>query len=288
MINITAFEYITAGGFIGKAIPTHLGNQARLMIARVVAHLKAMAGLEVQVVAADERFHRFFEKLGVAKVASPANLLPNKGGLFLPIAPEWALEEVVAKAGAMECLASSPDALKVACSKAASARLFPILPATGYYALKPVYGCGCEGVYRLNTRPPPQPGKLCQPWLNGDYLSVLGLFKQGEGRVLQISRQRLAISPTGKVELKGLVCGIKQAGFGKLVGWVAKLLGGLYGFCGIDVVRFNGKLYPIEINPRITTAYLGLDNNPLEWLLELRNRDLRRSYPSPTKKLIVL
>ena len=280
------------------------------MIARVVAHLKAMAGLEVQVVAADERFHRFFEKLGVAKVASPSslptpngsglpaslspsnsspsNLSSNKGGLFLPIAPEWALEEVVAKAGAMECLASSPDALKVACSKAASARLFPPLPATGYYALKPVYGCGCEGVYRLNTRPPPHPGKLCQPWLNGDYLSVLGLFKQGEGRVLQISRQRLAISPTGKVELKGLVCGIKQAGFGKLVGWVAKRLGGLYGFCGIDVVRFNGKLYPIEINPRITTAYLGLDNNPLEWLLELRNRDLRRSYPSPTKKLIVL
>lgn len=296
-----------------------------MMVAQVIADLKA-AGVGATV-AADPRFAAWFAAMGVETVTPHPNeasavffrriLTEVQNGegvngvrnaadpsrLFLPIAPEgdYYLANLVKTAAdlGVECLASTPNCIRLASNKEALGRralrfgISSVLraPFGRHYALKPLSGAGCEGVYRTRRRPRPLRGRLVTPWLDGEHLSLAAIFKHGRGRLLQVNRQHLRIGIKGKVELERLESGIAvtRMPFERLVARLAEALPGLWGFCGVDLIRRRSRLWLVEVNPRLTTAYLGFYRpNPIEWLLALRTAPLAERYPPPPKMRIGL
>ena len=43
-----------------------------------------------------------------------------------------------------------------------------------------------------------------------------------------------------------------------LINDIKRIMPGLIGFVGIDILINNNKIYIVEINPRLTTSYVGL------------------------------
>ncbi len=288
-----------------------------MMIARVVADMLA-AGLKVRV-AADPRLRSWFCGLG-GRAGKPEVVCPRReeslaaflrrimqgAELFLPIAPETSnrLAEIVEIAAeqAVECLASDSATIRLVADKkalgerAARFGVSSVIHAeqNGFYALKPNLGAGCEGVYRLSRKPSAvAKGRLITPWLDGEQLSLSAIFNRGEGRLLQVNRQGLRIGHKGKVELKWLESGIKanKKPFERLVKALGRAFPGLWGFCGADVVRSRGRLWLVELNPRLTVAYLGFERsreNPISRLLALRAAEPMTEYLSPPKIKIAL
>ena len=281
-----------------------------MMVSQVLGDSLA-AGLSVTV-AADPRFIGWFSNMGALAVVSPAAAEPlraflrrilRKAELFLPIAPEtdYCLEGLVRTAVDMgvECLAPSPSAIRLASNKkklgelAAKFGVSSVLraPRGRSHAVKPTVGAGCEGVYRVSNKPANAKGRLITPWLAGEQLSLAAIFKRGEGRLLQVNRQHLVIGTRGKVELRWLESGVRvnRAPFERLVTLLARGLPGLWGFCGADVVRYRSRLWLVEVNPRLTTAYLGFyRGNPINWLLALRDSPPLARYPPPPRTRIYL
>jgi predicted ATP-grasp superfamily ATP-dependent carboligase len=112
-----------------------------------------------------------------------------------------------------------------------------------------------------------QPGRpmSLEPWVDGEPLSVSLLCSAGKAEVLSINRQRIAIDATGALSFEGVdvntiaVASERGAALSRMATQVAKAIPGLTGFAGIDVVwhALRGPVL-IEVNPRVTCAYVGL------------------------------
>lgn len=140
------------------------------------------------------------------------------------------------------------------------------------WAIKPDCGCGCEGVVRLDAaaaadwreaqhalarREP----LIAQPWIDGEAasLSVLATAKVVE--VLSVNRQHLDIDAYGKVSLARLSrrAEAPSAAMRKLADKVVAAIPGLRGYFGIDfILRADGSCVAVEVNPRLTSSYVGL------------------------------
>lgn len=137
--------------------------------------------------------------------------------------------------------------------------------------IKPIDGVGCEGVCRLDTmsdlpgvlalirRSTTQEQILLQKMVRGTHASVSLLVAAGgcmplclnlqlieDGMPFQYTGSRVPFShPAGDraMELAGMAVG---------------LIPGLKGYVGVDLVLTEDHAELIEINPRITTSYIGL------------------------------
>jgi predicted ATP-grasp superfamily ATP-dependent carboligase len=104
-----------------------------------------------------------------------------------------------------------------------------------------------------------------EPWVEGEALSVSMLCGSRSTEMLSVNRQRIAISPKGEVSYEGVdvntiaVDGERGRALARLATQVAKAIPGLRGFVGIDLV-WHPQCGPvvIEVNPRVTCAYVGL------------------------------
>ena len=105
-----------------------------------------------------------------------------------------------------------------------------------------------------------------EPWVEGEPLS-LSLLCRGDGvaELLSINRQCIRIDADGFVVYDGVEIhiapppAVRREALAELAGRVARALPGLRGFAGIDFVwhpRRGAVL--IEVNPRVTCAYVGL------------------------------
>jgi predicted ATP-grasp superfamily ATP-dependent carboligase len=106
---------------------------------------------------------------------------------------------------------------------------------------------------------------VVEPWVEGEPLSLSLLCAGGGAEVLSINRQRIEVDVEGGVAYAGVQidalrsddprsaalrdCGLR----------VASAMPGLRGYVGIDVV-WHARRGPavIEVNPRLTCAYVGL------------------------------
>jgi predicted ATP-grasp superfamily ATP-dependent carboligase len=104
-----------------------------------------------------------------------------------------------------------------------------------------------------------------EPWVAGEPLSLSLLCRGGKTEVLSVNRQHIAVDGQGLVSFEGVESGVVPPGDARmrplrnLATQVARHVPGLRGFVGIDLVwhaRFGPVL--IEINPRVTCAYVGL------------------------------
>ncbi len=106
---------------------------------------------------------------------------------------------------------------------------------------------------------------VVEPWIEGETLSLSLMCRDGQAELLSINRQHLTIDADGLLSYDGVdvdvtpVCGPRGAPLNALARAIGRAVAGLRGFVGVDVV-WHVRCGPvaIEINPRVTCAYVGL------------------------------
>ncbi len=310
-MRLFAFEYVTAGGWREIAAAPSLIAEGAMMLGALVRDLRRLPGLDI-VVAADPALAPGAP--GASRAAIDADDLRGSWSriaagcdLVWPIAPETAglLEEVVRLAAAAGCevLASRGQALAVARSKAATAERLgahgipvvatraleatPPAAAEGW-VVKPDDGAGAvdtvlvAGPAALADRRRQGTGRgfVVQPFIAGEPLSLSLLAQDGEAWLLCCNRQDLAVVD-GRFRYRGGVVGgaeARRAALQPLAQRIAAALPDLWGYVGIDLIDGREGPVVLEINPRLTTSYVGLADsigvNPAELVLALRERRL--------------
>jgi predicted ATP-grasp superfamily ATP-dependent carboligase len=100
-----------------------------------------------------------------------------------------------------------------------------------------------------------------EPWVEGEALSLSLLCGDGAAELLAVNRQHLALDADGQVTYGGVTvnAAAPDAELRRFAAAVARALPGLAGYVGVDVVRHAERgPVAIEVNPRVTCAYVGL------------------------------
>lgn len=108
-------------------------------------------------------------------------------------------------------------------------------------------------------------GSTLEPWVDGDAMSLSLLCRAGEAELLSLNRQHLHVDGDGLLHYRGvdIDCQPRHGAHGRaaaaLAAQVARAIPGLRAYVGIDIVwhATHGPVL-IEVNPRLTCAYVGL------------------------------
>lgn len=155
---------------------------------------------------------------------------------------------------------------------------FEHAPETARWVVKPDDGAGAvetrlhqdraaaleDGANRSRAGRP----TTIEPWVEGEALSLSLLFSEKGCELLSVNRQQLSIDAQGSVAFRGVdVNAIPltdpcAAPLAELAERVHLAVPGLRGFVGIDLVMHERQgPVVIEINPRVTMAYVGLSRS---------------------------
>ncbi len=104
-----------------------------------------------------------------------------------------------------------------------------------------------------------------EPWVPGEAMSLSLLCQGGEAELLSVNRQHIRVDGDGRVHFDGVsplawpVGDTRRMSCATLAQKVARALPGLRGFVGVDLVWHPSQgPVAIEVNPRVTSAYVGL------------------------------
>jgi predicted ATP-grasp superfamily ATP-dependent carboligase len=260
----------------------------------LLAEYSACAGVEALAIegrAMLNTLKRSFEAAGCGVFVPPdfeVGLLElsKKCDCFLLIAPDAMLAQYTA-AIEKNCinLGCSPSVARLCADKqeTTEALLHNGIPAPRLVhekgikcVLKPRYGCGSEGIF-ISPGPIVREGFISTEYIDGEHLSV-SLVGGKAMLPLTLNSQRIK-----KVEEKGVAyfrydgndVNIDHPARGEILD-VAKKAGdmlGCRGLFGIDIV-YGDRPYVVDVNPRVTTAVLGLarvlDCNLADLILKAR------------------
>jgi predicted ATP-grasp superfamily ATP-dependent carboligase len=308
-MRILVFEYITGGGMLDCALPPSLAREGELMLGALVSDLCELQGVEV-LVTRDARLGKMDPPVN-CRVVDRADAFPVAWNEALqavdavwPIAPEHQgtltrISDAILAAGKI-LLSSRPRAVRTASSKLQTARRLaargvPVVPTfrhgetllqtPGRWVLKPDDGVGCLDIRVCQDRDTlcrewdrlPEPLRyVAQPFVDGVAASLCLVAQGGEAALLSVNRQRIALMDDAFVLLGCVVNGISmEAGsaFQRLAGDVAAALPDLWGYAGVDLLVTPRGPKVLEVNPRLTTSYVGLKEstgiNPAGLVLDL-------------------
>ncbi|MBX7169116.1 MAG: ATP-grasp domain-containing protein [Pirellulales bacterium] len=259
-----------------------LRPEARAMLASVALDLAAVPGCEVTVVAAPATELRL---KGVRTIADAREAFARCEALLVICpeddAPALALIAEARRRGVR--LLNCDDELMRLCGdkrrlNAWLARHAVPVPATvdetgdqGSMIVKPRFGCGCQHT-RLVTGPAPlafaEGGRErwhCERFVEGQPASVLILCGPEVHVPLEPCRQAIRMGADGLLEYAGgslPLCGARAARARALAMRAVGALPGPRGFVGVDLMLGDDEQgredTVIEINPRLTTSYVGL------------------------------
>jgi predicted ATP-grasp superfamily ATP-dependent carboligase len=152
---------------------------------------------------------------------------------------------------------------------------FAASPATRRWVVKPNDGAGALATRVHNThaaarddleaRRRRSAAAVLEPWVAGEALSLSLLCSAERAELLSVNRQQLSVDAFGTVAFDGVQVNAlagDDARLATLRPWAQAVAGafpGLRGYVGVDLVwhRHRGPVL-IEVNPRVTMAYVGL------------------------------
>jgi len=298
-MRLLVFEFITGGGFINKPLPQSLLQEGYLMRNALLDDLRVLNDLEVLVLQderiafASETNNEYISYLTVSEGSDIQQLLSEKSSLYDAVwlvAPEtdgilacWA--QFFNKQGKQMCLSGQGaidlcqdklatfDSLKKARIACVPSFLFDpnVVIKPGSWVLKANNSVGCDEVYLLQeeqhrqkvlARLIPEQRYILQPYVSGKVLSLSCLFYQGQAFFICCNEQQM------KIEQQQFVlsaCRVNvQAGkfeqYQQLCQSVAVVIPKLFGYIGIDFIETEaGENLILEINPRLTSSYAGIN-----------------------------
>jgi predicted ATP-grasp superfamily ATP-dependent carboligase len=155
----------------------------------------------------------------------------------------------------------------------------------GRWVAKPEDGAGCEGIKMFDDVKKlmtwlKQDNRflnyLVQPYQQGIAASFSMLCRDSKAWLLSCNQQHMTID-SDTFNLKGIsVNGMQNywQRFETIARRIAKMLPDAAGYLGVDVIvdTENDKIYVVELNPRLTTTYVGLreaiGQNPAKIILD--------------------
>jgi len=292
-LKILVFEYITGGGLAGEDLPIALAAEGRMMLQALLDDLKSLAGVEL-ILPLDRRCIDFSLPANTRVVPIGVSddiwrILPAliaDVDMVWPVAPETGgvLENLArqVKTSGKAMLLSDPDAIALCGNKLETYRRLKVygLPVVETLPLsersnssfntcviKPIDGVGCEGSRIIDDLSAFQftindaDAYVLQPFIEGQAISLSCLFKQGRAWLLCCNKQDIVIQDKQFV-LRACLVNINHEGHGfyqSLLERVAQALPDLWGYIGIDLIETEeqGPLI-LEINPRLTTSFVGI------------------------------
>ena len=315
-MKILVFEYITGGGFNKQNLPTALLAEGCLMLQALLDDMNryAQLGHELEVVVMlDERVKALINTSGMPAVfISPEQnttdeftRLVQQCEAIWPIAPEFDgllqglcqtvtdLNKVLLTSPAQVVALTGDKWLSYQHFKQHHIATVPTRLFTGVeqyqgdsstWVVKSLDGVGCVDSYILKDRHDfmaMQARSGCyiiQPQLAGQAISLSCLFKQGRGWLLCANQQQFTISKQ-QYHLDQIIVNHSDdvAAYRPLVDAIAKALPALWGYVGIDLIETPEQTWLLEINPRLTTSYVGINEalglNVVEAVMELLHGD---------------
>lgn len=313
-MKILVFEYVTGGGLAGQALPPSLAAEGGMMLQALIDELKSLPSIQLSV-PLDMRCAKpallaeneiIWVGPGQDIMAMLADLL-DEVDLFWPIAPEsdGILQGFAELADACytETLLSDSATLKICADKwatygelakhrlpAVETRLLNegIEGWVGDVVVKIADGVGCQDSFVVTADSLPaalakltEPRRyILQPYKSGQAASLSCLFKRGQGWLLCCNQQQIVLDH-GRFSLQGCQVNVdnpKRNFYQHLVAAIAEAMPGLWGYVGIDVIE-TAEVGPLvlEINPRLTTSYVGIRRatgiNVAEQVLKLLDTD---------------
>lgn len=292
-MRILVCEFVTGGGMPPDApIPASLAREGDLMLRALVHDLLEVPGVEVTVTR-DARLPPLRQPVRSITIDDPRESwvlwedLAREADAVWPIAPETegALERfsrMVESAG-RRLLNSTAEAVAIASSKAATADALakaglPVVPVwrvggldgppgDGPWVVKPDDGAGCvdtrlirdHGEWAAWMEEADRTGFVVQPFRPGTPASLSMLCRDGRAWLLTVNRQDVFLSGQSFAYGGGIVGGIPASPLlTDLARGIAAALPGLFGYVGVDFVAGPNGSTILEVNPRLTTSYVGL------------------------------
>ena len=153
------------------------------------------------------------------------------------------------------------------------------------WVAKPEDGAGCEGIQLFESlndlkewimQDDRYLHYLAQPYQQGIAASISMLCRNGKAWLLSCNQQHIDCDGN-QFKLSGVTVNGMQAywqRFETIARKIAQMLPDALGYIGVDVIvdTSNNKIYVLEINPRLTTSYVGLrealNANPAKLILD--------------------
>lgn len=293
MMRVFVYEYLSGGGLVDgdPGATASLLPQGLAMRDALVADLLAMGDCEVSAAACARAgplppgAAETAARAGETPQAFVARLAAEHDAVWV-VAPETdgclaELERAVAAPSWLGCDARS---IAIASSKGAtlrhlaardvptpldregSASAWVVKPDDGAGSVDTrVHGSRAAADADLRARRDRGEAAWMEPWVDGQALSLSLLCELGRAELLSVNRQRIRRDRDGALHYEGVDIDVLPAGDARrtrlaaLAARTAAALTGLRGFVGIDVI-WHAQHGPvlIEINPRLTCAYVGL------------------------------
>lgn len=288
-MKILVFEYITGGGFNKQSLPDSLAKEGCLMLNALLDNLARLNSHEIWLML-DWRVKDLVNMVGINPVIiNPehnateefARLAKQCDGIW-PIAPEFdgillALCQIVEQLG-KPLLTSPALPVAVAGNKFETFELLnryhiAVVPTQmltdtfipGEWMIKPIDGVGCADSHVVTHQHDferiegAQAEYIIQPHLQGEKTSLSCLFKQGRGWLLCANRQRFNFIDNQYHLAEIVVNHHNDSGaYQQLIDKIALVLPALWGYVGIDLIETAEQLLVLEINPRLTTSFVGI------------------------------
>jgi tyramine---L-glutamate ligase len=325
-LRIFVCEFVTGGGFVGKPLPPGLSREGGMMLQALVKDLADLSGVTVAITR-DQRLPDPGLAAAVRTIApseDPWTIWHREiaaADALWPIAPETErilerLSTLAVEAG-RKLLGSGPDAVRLTASKLTTAihlgtrgiavpptvqldaALIERLPPsdTGWI-VKPDDGAGTEdtvlwrsdrGLYDWAAERADAARFVAQPYLPGPAASLSLLCCDGRATLLSCNSQDVRLDGD-RFRYHGGVVGGREAErprLAPLAGAIAAAIPGLWGHVGVDLIETKRGPVVLEINPRLTTSYVGLrtalGRNPAALVMNLLIDAIPPSISSPVR-----
>jgi len=165
---------------------------------------------------------------------------------------------------------------------------WPDMPSidSNAYVAKRDDGAGCEDSAYFESRADldgwMQTRKLShivQPYLPGIAASISILCKDGQAWLLSCNRQKIELDASQFAYSGSILNDLHEyrQQFMEIANQIAIAIPGLFGYVGIDLIVNGDEMHVLEINPRLTTSYVGMHEatglNPARLILDLAYND---------------
>jgi len=315
-MKIFVFEYISGGGMNDQVLPESLIREGDMMLQALTKDLTAQFGVELYITRdyrLSEHFFLQFQNIHLIDVAKDSDIksiftaLCHQCDAVWPVAPES--DDILAElcdivvASKTRLLNSAAAAVKITGNKLTTysflenKRIPVILTKTlsGYLwqpsdtcVIKSVDGVGCENSFLINNKAEYENitasiinsnDYIIQPYVKGKSISLSCLFNNGRAWLICCNEQKIKVEKQQfllsacivniAMEQKQILCEIIDA--------IADAIPGLWGYVGVDLIMASTGPIILEINPRLTTSYAGINAalgiNIAESVLRLNKRE---------------
>ena len=131
--------------------------------------------------------------------------------------------------------------------------------------VKPIYGAGSHEVFLIENkrRIIKKRSIIFQRFYDGLKGSFLMLCKNGLTKVLCCNKQIIRIEKGKIIQIGCIIGGLEnhRREIEILAKKICDKFKGLFGIIGVDIVNYNNKWLILEINPRFTSSYCGLNKS---------------------------